>query len=94
MWQHGEIPTDLVWKILVFIPKGNTDTRGICILETLWKVLEAIIYTCLRASIRSHNVLHGFCVGRGMGKSILELKLSQELTSINQDPLFLVFLYL
>ena len=29
-----------------------------------------------------------------MGPAILELKLAQELDSINQDPLFLVLLYL
>ena len=39
-----------------------------------------------------HNVLHGFRAGRGMGKTIMELKLAQELASIDQDPLFLVLL--
>ena len=39
-----------------------------------------------------HNVLHGFRAGRGKGISIMELKLSQELSRIYQDPLFLVFL--
>ena len=30
----------------------------------------------------------------GMGTAILEIKLAQEIASINQDPLFLGFLYL
>ena len=34
-----EIPQKLGWTILVFIPKGNTDTRGIDTFETLWKVV-------------------------------------------------------
>ena len=32
MWQHQEIPEDLVWEILVFIPEGNTNTWGIILL--------------------------------------------------------------
>ena len=92
MLQDGEIPTDLGWMILFLIPKGNTDIRVISLLETLWRVVEAIIDTCLRASISFHNVLHGFRALRGIGTAILELKISQELDSVDQDPLFLVFL--
>ena len=47
MYQHGEIPEDLGWKILILVAKLNTDTRGIVFLETLWKVVEAIINTHL-----------------------------------------------
>ena len=93
MWQHGEIPTELVWTILVLIPKGNTNLWGIILLETLWKVAEAIIDTNTRASIRFHYVLHGFRMGRITGTAILELKVAQELASVDQDPLFLVFMY-
>ena len=55
-----EIPQGLVWTILVLILKLNTYTWGIGLLETLWKVLEAIINAHLRASIHFHNVTHGF----------------------------------
>ena len=51
-----------------------------------------ITNTRLRASVRLHEVLHGFHAGRWMGTAILELKLAQELASVDQDPLFLVFL--
>ena len=80
--------------ILVLIPKGNTDTRGIGLLESLWKVLEAIIYTRLRESVCLHNVLHGFRAVMGTRAAVLELNVAQELARVNQDPLFLVFLYL
>ena len=80
------------WTILVQISKENTNTRGIDLLESLWKVVEELIDTRLRSSVRLHNVLHGFCEERGMGTAILELKLAQELTSVSQDPMFLVFL--
>ena len=82
------------WKVLVLIPKGNTDTRGIGLLEFLWKVVEAIIDTHLRASVRLHDILHGFRIGKGTGKVILDLKLAQKLANVDHDPLFLVFLYL
>ena len=39
-----------------------------------------------------HDVLHGFRAGRGMGTAILDLKLAQDISIIDQDPLFLVFL--
>ena len=55
-------------------------------------VLDSIIETLLRASVRLHNVLHGFCAGRVMETAIMDLKLAQELASADQDPLFLVFL--
>ena len=57
----------------------------------LWTVAEETINTRLRARVRLHNVLHGFRIGRGTEKAILELKLVQELAIMDQDPLFLVF---
>ena len=39
-----------------------------------------------------HGVLHRFRTGIGTGSDIMELKLAQELDSIYQDPLLLVFL--
>ena len=94
MWRTREIPQELGWAILVLIPKGTTDTRGIGLLETLWKVVEALIDTCLHASLQMHKVLYGFRVGRGTGTAIMKLKLVQELANIDQDLLFLVFLNL
>ena len=32
MFQHGEIPRAMGWMVLVLIPKGNTDTRGVGLL--------------------------------------------------------------
>ena len=60
MWHHREIPTELVWAIIVLILKGNTDNQGVGLLETLWKVVEDIIDTRLQACITIHDVLHGF----------------------------------
>ena len=51
MWSTGEIPQELGWTVLVLIPKGTTDTRFVGLLETLWKVVEALIDTRLCASL-------------------------------------------
>ena len=37
--------------ILVLILEGATNTRGIGLQETLWKVVEALIYTHICASL-------------------------------------------
>ena len=92
MWQTGEIPQDLGWIALVFIHKGTMYTWDIGILETLWKVVEALIDTCLRASLQFHEVIHGFQAGRGTGTAIMDMKLAQEISRLDHDPLFLVFL--
>ena len=43
MLRTGEIPQELVWTVLILIPKGNTDTWGIGLIETLWKVAKVLI---------------------------------------------------
>ena len=92
MFQHWDILTYLGWKIIFLIPKGNTDTRGVSLLETLWKVVEYIINTRLRSCITFHDVLCGFHAIRGTWMSILDLKLTQIPARINQYPIFLLFL--
>ena len=92
MWLTGDIPQELGWTVLVLVPKGTTDTRGIGLLETLWKVVEALIYTRLIASIQFHDVIHRFWEERGMGTAIMDLNIVQELASVDHDLLFLVFL--
>ena len=52
--------------------------------------MEAIIDTHINMAVMFHDVRHGFCACRGTGAAIIELKMAQELASIDQDPLFLV----
>ena len=92
MWHTGDIPQELGWTLLVLITKGTTDTQGIGMLEILWKVVEALIYTRIIASLNMQDVSHRFRDGRGTRAAIMELKLAQELAIIDQSPLFLVFL--
>ena len=46
----------------------------------------------MRASVHLHDVPHGFFIGKGAGAAILDLDMEQDLASIDQDLLFLVFL--
>ena len=78
--------------IIVLIIKEKAVIQGIGLMESLWKVVEAITNTCLSLSVRLNSVLYGFCTGRGTGTVILELKLAQELSSMYQYPLFLFLL--
>ena len=65
MWDNGSISTELGWKVLVLIPKVNTDNRGIGLAEVVWKVVEAVIDTCIKTVVKFHDVLHGFRAGWG-----------------------------
>ena len=58
MWRTGEIPQEFGWTILFLVPKGTTNTKFIGLLETLWKVVEALIDTRLRASLQMHDAIH------------------------------------
>ncbi len=42
-WTHGTIPRQLLWIIVVLIPKGSGDYRGIGLLEPIWKCIERVI---------------------------------------------------
>ena len=54
--------------------------------------MEAIIDACIKTVVMFHGVLHRFCSSRGTGTAIMEIKIAQELVSIGQDLLLLVFL--
>ncbi len=56
IWTHGSIPHQLLWIIVVLIPKGGGDFRGIGLLEPCWKVLERIMDSRL-GSIKLHDTL-------------------------------------
>jgi hypothetical protein len=46
------------WEIIILLPKGGGDYRGIRLLEPFWKVVEKIMVAQL-ASIKFHDGLHG-----------------------------------
>ena len=83
----------LSWTILVLISKVNAYTQGIGLIGVLFKVVEVLSDTCIKAVVMFHDILHGFFSSRGMGTAIMELNMAQEIASIDQYLLFLVFLY-
>ena len=61
-------------------------------IEVVWKVDEAVIKTWINPVVQFHDNLHGFCSWRGRGTTIVDLKVAQDLESVDQDPLLLLFL--
>ena len=75
----------------VLIPRETSeDFRRIEILEVIWKVIERIIDAKLKC-VPLHNALHGFRPERSCGTGIMEVKLAQQLTSLEQCPFFGIF---
>jgi hypothetical protein len=43
IWEHGSIPEQMRWEIIILLPKGGGDYHGIGLLEPFWKVVEKIM---------------------------------------------------
>jgi hypothetical protein len=85
------IPRQLLWSIVVLIPKGGGDYRRIGLLEPIWKCIEHVVNHRLDA-IKLHDSLHGCCSNRGTGIAIIEAKLAQQLLLLELKPFYGVFL--
>ena len=91
VWAEGEIPQQMGWMMVVLLPKGGGDFRGIGLLKPFWKVIEVLMDQRLKA-IDFHDCLHRSLKGRGMGTVGLEAKLAQQLAYIEQDALYSTFI--
>jgi hypothetical protein len=91
IWDHSEIPPHLLWVIIVLIPKGGGDYRGIGLLEPMWKVCKRVMDLRLNA-FDLHNLLHGCRNKRGTGTAGIEAKLAQQLAHLELAPFYGVFL--
>jgi hypothetical protein len=91
VWTHGIIPRQMLWSIVVLIPKGRGDYRGIGLLEPIWKVLKRIMDRRLDA-IELHDCLHGCRAHRGTGTGVIKAKLAQQLLYLELKPFYGVFL--
>ena len=89
---HGTISSELGWIILILISKVNADILWIGILEVLWGVMGSIIDTSIKKDVTFHDFMHRFHAEIVTVTKSMELKLEKELVSMDQDPLFLVFL--
>ena len=78
VWETGTISQQLGWIIVILIPKGGGDYRGIGLLEPIWKITEQVMDWLLNA-IPIHESLHGCRDGQGTGTAVIEAKLAQQL---------------
>ena len=90
-WTYGIIPRQLLWTIVILIPKGGGDYRGIGLLEPIWWVIEWII-DHRPDSIQLDDSLHGCHHQCGMGTAIIMAKLAQQLSYLELQPYYGVFL--
>jgi hypothetical protein len=90
-WTHSKIPLQLLWIIVILIPKGGGDYRGIGLLEPIWKVIKRIIDHWLDAFVL-HDSLHGCHNKCSTGTAIIEAKLAQQLLHLKLKPFYGVFL--
>jgi hypothetical protein len=91
IWDHGKIPPQLLWVIIILIPKGGGDYQGIGLLEPMWKVCERVMDLLLNA-FDLHNLLSGCRDKRGIGTARIKAKLAQQLAHLEQAPFYRVFL--
>ena len=92
-FKDGKFPNAFAYGVLVLIPKDDAGgVRGIGLLETLHKLISAIINMRLAKSINFCQAIHGFRRGRGCYTAIGETKLRiQEVTS-NYKTLYQIYL--
>jgi hypothetical protein len=91
IWEHGSIPQQMTWMVIVLLPKGGGDYRGIGLLEPVWKVVEVLMDKRFLA-IEFHDCLHGFLAGRGTGTATMEVKLAQQFAYQEQAAWYQIFL--
>ncbi len=89
IWDRGEILMQMSWMVVVLLPKGGGNFRGIGLLDPCWKVMEKIMVRRMGA-IDFHPCLHGGMPKRGMGTVTIEAKLARQLAWVEQEPLFQV----
>ena len=89
---EGRLTKEAKWQVLVPVPKGRGNYRGIVLVEVVWKVVVDILYRRLTASITYKNFLYGFLAGCGTVIATLKAKLIQQLAAMKGDVLYVIFL--
>ena len=93
-FREEELVEEEMCQAVVLITKGKKEYRGICLMEVMWKVVAAVLNSHFTASITYHDFLHGFWAGHGTGTATLEAKLLQNLSSLREEVLYVIFLEL
>ena len=61
-------------------------------MEFLWKAISGIIHRQISSSIKFHDVLHGFCAGRGTGTATPKANLLQPLIDMRETVICSILL--
>ena len=74
--------------------RRSSDLEAVTIglVEVMWKVVAVVLNRRFTSSITFHDVLHGFRAGHGTGTATLEAKLIQQLASMSEEVLYVIFL--
>jgi hypothetical protein len=87
---RGETLMQMSWMVVVLLPVGKGNFRGIGLLNPCWKIVEKIMVRRMGA-IDFHPCLHGEMPKRGTSTAMIEAKLAQQLAWVEQEPLYQVF---
>ena len=91
LWETGCIPQQMLWMVIVLLPKGGGDYRGVGLLDPIWKVVEVVMDNRLKV-LDYHDCILGFLAWQGTETAPTEVKLAQQLAYIEQVPLYGVFI--
>ena len=61
-WETGCIPHQILWMVIVLLPKGGSDYWGIGLIDPIWKGVEVVMDN-RRKVLDYHDYLHGFLAG-------------------------------
>ena len=85
---------DCTWNNVILLPKGGGEYHVIGIVGVLCKVISIIFDRCLEESIELHDVVQMSRVWRGTGTATLEAKILQEITGMQKEVLYDIFIYM
>ena len=60
----------MLWMVVVLLPKGGGDYRGIGLMDPMWKVIKVVMDNMLKC-LDYHDYLHDFLAGRGAGTAAM-----------------------
>ena len=82
---------DCTCNNVFLIPYKNGNSRGIGLVEVLWKMVTEIMNFFLMVVIQFHNTLHGFRIVGGTGTTSCEAKLLQQLMDMMEKVIYEIF---
>ena len=81
-FRDDRISTECTWQMVVLVPKGDGEFRGIGIVGVLWKALSGVINRRIRAAVKLNNFIHGLLGGWGTWTAYLKSKFPQQMMEL------------